>query len=95
MSRIALIADPEGGYPGIVTDDAEMQVYSVDEGAPDDRVFLFTTLVKRVTPKEFDALIAGEVHRAGDKPIQEQAVRAMLDRKPNGKPNLSVVEPTE
>ena len=88
MSRIALIADPDGGYPGVVTDDPIMEVYSVDEGVPDDRVFLFTTMVKRVTPQEFDALIAGEVHRIGDKPNQEQAVRAMLDRKPNGKPDL-------
>lgn len=91
MARIAIICGDNGWSKGFVTDSPDLVVYSVDDNAPDDRVYLAGPSVGRVSIAEFDALIAGEVHQLGDKPIVEQAVVAMLARGDDGKPQLSVV----
>lgn len=93
MTRVALIWTAESDVPEIVTDDPALDVYSVDERRPNDRVYQMGPGVNRMVPDDFDKLIAGQVFSLGDKPVVEQAVRAMLDRKPTGKPALSIVNP--
>lgn len=90
--RIAMVWDEEcGGFPAIVTDAPDLSVFNIDERYPNDRVYLMGHGVKRVSPEEFDALVGDTIHQYGDKPIVEQAVRAMLNTKPNGKPDLILV----
>ena len=92
MSRIALINNSDSpAFPTLVTDDAELRIYSIDENAPNDRVYEMGPGVERVTPEQFNKLISGTIGRLGDRPVAEQAVRAIFNLKPNGKIKSSYV----
>lgn len=88
--RIALVWTSED-FPQLVTDAPDLAVFNIDERYPNDRVYQMGSGVKRVSPAEFDTLIGDEIHKHGDKPIVEQAIRAMLNLKPSGKPDLTLV----
>jgi hypothetical protein len=92
MPRIALVWADDSGFPRIVTDDPTLEIYSVDERHPDDRLYRMSAGVEQMSPAEFANLIAGEVHHLGDKPAIEQAVRAILNLGADGKPALAVVD---
>jgi len=92
MPRIALVWTADSSFPQIIAE-GDVEVFSVDELYPNDRVYRMGPGVKRVSSIEFDVLVAGPVHEAGDKPIVEQAIRAKLAAGPSGKPNLSIVNP--
>lgn len=91
--RLALVWTADSDVPAIVADSADLDVYSVDERTPGDRVYHMGPGVTRVTEAEFDRLVVGEIFSLGDKPMVEQAIRAILERGPNEKPDLSIVKP--
>jgi hypothetical protein len=93
MPRIALVWDDDSGFPSIVTDATDLRVFNVDERAKNDRVYILGPGVRRVSHEEFSALIAGPQYQLGDKPDAEQAARAMMNRRSDGKADLSVVKP--
>lgn len=93
-ARIALVwSKGDGGFPRVVTDHPDLEVFSVDECHPDDRTYLLSTGVDRVSISAFDQLLGPVINGAGDKPAVEQAARALLARKPGGRPDLTLVSP--
>lgn len=93
--RIVLRFNQPGDVPEIWTDAPDIEVLTISEFVPEDRVYKLGPAIARVTPDELDKLIgASRVGRLGDMPGAEAKVRRLL----NGEPepvrgsHLSVVQ---
>lgn len=92
MTRVAIILDEFGEFSSIVTDSLDVEVYRIDDNAPDDRVYKFSVIVQRKSVDELSALLGSEINSIETKPNANQAIAAVLQTKPNGKPNIRLVE---
>jgi hypothetical protein len=93
--RIALVwSKGDGGFPRLVTDHPDLEVFNIDETLPDDRTYLLGIGVDRVSPKAFEELLGPVIHQSGEAPAVEPATVTPLTRK-GGKSHLRLVEETE
>lgn len=89
--RVIIRWMPDGAMQ-LYTDSHNIDVISIDENCPRDRVFRFTSCLTRCSPSEIDAIIGtDDFHVAGDMPEVEQAARTRLNIGPSGKPTLTVI----
>lgn len=87
--RIVLHFDAEGGWR-LLTDIPGATCYCVDDNAPGDRVY---RMVQVDGAAEIDGLLAGEeIGSLDDGSGKTQRVRAVLERGPDGRPTLVLVE---
>lgn len=96
MARIILRFENPGDVPQVYTDDPSLEVLTISEFAPADRVYQLTQ-ISRVSPETLNHIIGGNrVGRLGDMPGAEARVRRLLAGEPEPKrgAHLSVVEPS-
>lgn len=88
--RFALRFTTDGNFE-LYTDADNLEVLSIDDNAPHDRVCEFSP-INRLTPVEFDTLIGTDpIQRLGDKRAIEHAARGFFSRI-IGRPRLHLVK---
>lgn len=91
MSRVAITLNPDGTISNISTD-GRVKIYAIDDNAPDDRVYQYSHCIERMTKTAMSELLGEKIENYNSKPNVNQAIAAKLQTKPNGKPNISLVE---
>jgi hypothetical protein len=89
MTRVAIRFDQHGNVD-FFSDGGEVDVLVIDERCPRDRVYLHGSHAQ--ADGMIDALIGSDrIGELGDMPVTEDAIRAMMDGKPEPKPDLRIV----
>jgi hypothetical protein len=88
--RVVVHMDEHGNF-SILSDRGEVEVLTIDEACPRDRVYLYTSHAK---PSGFiDDLIGNDrIGQLGDMPGTEDAIRAHMEGKPAPKPDFKLVD---
>lgn len=83
MTRVIIRTIDFTGLQEVWTDLPDVEVFSINEHIPRDRVYRLGPSVRRVTPAEIDALLGNSrVGELGDMPGAEAAVGRLLDGEP-------------
>lgn len=90
MPRVVVHLDKHGNL-NVLSDRGEVEILSIDEGCPRDRVYLCGA--HKQEPGFIDALIGNDrIGKLGDMPGAEEAIRAYVDGEPAPKPDLKLVD---
>lgn len=91
MSRVAIILNSDGSVHSLATD-GKVAIYAIDNNSPNDRVYQYSLCIERMTKTAMSELLGEKIENYNSKPNVNQAIAAKLQTKPNGKPNISLVE---